>query len=767
MWPINNKYLILPGTILAAFAGPLFGLAAAVAAPLPTNSASPLTILPQPRHVEHAGTTFNARAARLIRVTDSEQGRFAASLLQKAMGEALGKTIPIAPLMNDLAGLHELVLGRGARFALPASPPEVEAGKEEEGYGLRVDAHGVRITARSEAGLFYGVQTLIQLIEQAGREKKPIPGLSINDWPEFDLRGICIEGGQSKNSVIVNRANLEHTIRKAARYKMNCLELEIYNLAPFASFPHCADADTLSRSDWEELVELARRHHVTIVPTLQSFGQMAEVIWNCDQGKPYRESTVPGLLCPSRPENIKFLQGLYTDLLRVFHTSPYLGIGCSEVWMQWNKKYCPLCQARINAGETEWDIYCKHVANCAEAVIGAAKELSRPVRPLMWADEFYMYNLRPRYAGLEKMPRQLVMGHWQYFDKYWVLDNYHYDGIEGLSSRGFDVLFVSACWPFNSYLVDLSPAEPTVAEGKFTLLTSSGVLNITDQARWAQAYKDKGHPGKVLGGICATFSQHDIRCWDTTWLGYALHADYTWGDPARPWVSRKNGFLHDFAASFYGPHNDQAVQTIALAYAELDAAKSDLERNNYIIRDMVGEYDMADEAYLTNSLQHACSRIRDLMINPPKSGETVADIRARAEKAVATARLHRRRLTVLTTQVGNPQSLGYLITAAHKIQNHAERTLYLSDQEEVLARPTRQRAIKALQTRLVLLTADTQGLIAEMRKLTWFRDDYATGYYKVISMLNWCQQRLDEALRAVEVEPGGLVPRSEQQPPRQ
>ncbi len=139
------------------------------------------------------------------------------------------------------------------------------------------------------------------------------------------MRGICIEGGQSKSSVIVSRANLERTIRRAACYKMNCLELEIYNLAPFASFPDCADADTLSRSDWEGLVELARQHHVTIVPTLQSFGQISEVIWNCDQGKPYRESTVPGLLCPSRPENVKFLQGLYKDLLSDLQDDPLPG----------------------------------------------------------------------------------------------------------------------------------------------------------------------------------------------------------------------------------------------------------------------------------------------------------------------------------------------------------------------------------------------------------------------------------------------------------
>lgn len=701
-------------------------------------------VIPEPRQVKMIGAGFQPASARVILVTSTKEDRFSAELLRDALRATLGISCSIKPLTGTKSS-HELVLVAANPTSLPAAAPAVKAANKQEGYGLRVDQRGVGIAAPSEASLFYGVQTLIQLAEQAAREKAPIPGMAISDWPEFGLRSAAyIEGSQAKNSVIVGRSDIEQTIRRLARYKMNCLTVEIYNLAPFASFPHCANANTLSRADWEALVELGRRHHVIITPSLQSFGQIAEVIWNCDEGKPYRESTAPGLLCPSRPENIKFLQGLYKDLLSIFKTTPYLGIGCSEVWMQWNKKYCPLCQKRIDAGETEWDIYCRHVLNCVEAVNRAAKELGRDVRPMVWADEFYMYNSRPRFTGTEKLPKQIVMGHWQYFDKYWVLDNRHYDGIEGLTARGFDVFFVSACWPLNTFLVDLSPDDPK--DSKFPLIVDSGVLNITDQARWAQTYAAKGGPGKVLGGLCATFSQHDIRCWDTTWLGYALHGDYTWGDPARPWATRKEAFVHDFAATFYGARDEQAAATIAQAYHELDAVKSDIERNNYLIRDILGEYDTADEAYTGNSLEQSSKLIRELMANPKGQGKTVADVRTRAEKARIAAQQWRQKLTALKARVSNKQSLGYLVTAAHKIQNHATRTLYLLDQEEVLAgQPATQERIKTLQAQLAALTTDTQGLLEEMRKLTWYTDDYATGYYQVMSGLKECQHKLDEA----------------------
>ena len=177
------------------------------------------------------------------------------------------------------------------------------------------------------------------------------------DWPTFRWRGRYFDGSQYLGSVVPTRANLEREIKLLARYKLNCLCFDAYNLVPFRSFPHCADANTLSLVDWEYLVELAHRYHVVFFPSLQSFAQIYQVIWNCEEGKPYREETAPGLICPSRPENIVFLQGLYRDLLTVFKYSPALGVGCSEVGMQWEKHYCPRCRQRLEQGETLQDIF--------------------------------------------------------------------------------------------------------------------------------------------------------------------------------------------------------------------------------------------------------------------------------------------------------------------------------------------------------------------------------------------------------------------------
>ena len=154
----------------------------------------------------------------------------------------------------------------------------------------------------------------------------------------------------------------------------------------------------------------------------------------------------------------------------------------------------------------------------------------------MWADEFYCGYGVKRWIGIEHLPRNLVMGHWQYWSLYQNLpapQPVDYNGISGLMERGFDVFFLSASFEFNTYLHDLSPDDPK--EGKWPLVLDSGVRNIAEQAKWAQIHSGKGYPGRMLGGGCATFSQHDIRCWDTTWYAYVLQGEYSWGDPTRAW----------------------------------------------------------------------------------------------------------------------------------------------------------------------------------------------------------------------------------------
>ena len=53
-------------------------------------------------------------------------------------------------------------------------------------------------------------------------------------------------------------------------------------------------------------------------------------------------------------------EGLYRDLLTWFDDSPVMGIGCSEIDMQWQGRYCPKCQKRVSAGATVRELLLGH-----------------------------------------------------------------------------------------------------------------------------------------------------------------------------------------------------------------------------------------------------------------------------------------------------------------------------------------------------------------------------------------------------------------------
>ncbi len=647
--------------------------------------------------------------------------------MQETLRATHGIDCDIVLFPQKTTNWHRLWLSASA---VKAGDPPLPGAHPAESYGMAVNSSGALIAADSDAGLFYGVETLIQLLEQSQRDKTDVPGMVIEDWPEFGWRARYFDGSQYLGTIVLTRANLEREIKLMARYKLNWFCLELYNLVPFASFPACADANTLSLAGWNYLVELAHRYHVTLVPSLQSFAQMYQVLWQSDAGKPYREATAPGLICPSRPENVQFLQGLYRDLLAVFKYSPVLGIGCSEAGMQWNKKYCPLCRARIEHGETEHDIFCKHARDCVLAVDAAGRELGRPVRPMMWGDEFYMgYNGR-RWDGIDLYP-----------------DQHHHgplDVLEGLrhhfrpARTGLRRVLLSATYQHNIYLIDLSPQDPV--EGKWEALLDSGIRNVADQARQAVADSSKGLRGKVLGGGCATFSQHDIRCWDTTWFAYALQAEYSWGSPG-PLDSELQPFSDKFAAVFYNTRDRQAAQTIASAYRELDAAKSDLERNNYLIRDFIGVYNVQDKSYNGNDLADSLKLIGAL---PAK---TLAEIGQRSRHAIDVAAKFRGELAEAAPRAGNTASMQFLIDAPHRIENHARRTLFLLDLAGAFPKdrlaPSKETAGELLR-RCEELQNDTLLLADEMDQLTPPQPD-ATGYHKALASLQSFHKRLQDA----------------------
>ncbi len=557
----------------------------------------------------------------------------------------------------------------------PAAPPAPPPDRGPEAYALQVTPTGASGAAASAAGLLHAAQTFRQLA-RIGAADGAIRCLTVTDYPELPLRGIYIEGGQERGGRIVEKGYLLEQIRRMSESKLNTLVIECYNLFPLASFPECADAWTLSPADCREILAEARKYHVTLVPSLQTLAQAWELVWTNEAGAPYRETTAPGMMCPSNPEVYPFIKGLYRDLLTVFPDSPYLGIGCSEIDMQWRGRYCPRCQARVDAGETTRDLLLGHAERCIAAVNELAAELGRPVRPLMWADEFYMYGPGRDWVGIERIPRNTVMGFW----KYWA----NYDGLGGLLDRGYDVLGVSAMYNHCFYLADLSPGAP---HKLWAPMEQTGVRNITEMVQAARGFADgtdQRPRGAFLGTVTASFSKHRLRAFDTIWYGFALNGHCTWSNPLRPIVSYQPDFTRAFVWHYYDCHSAAAAGRLAEALERLDGCKSQLELANQTLHDVVGVYDTQEPGYTGNTLLEAARRCGEMVTAAGEPGVELARLRDGATAVMREAKRAQEAIVACQGQVGRVAELGDLWLAGEKIAAHAERQVLMIDTQTAL-----------------------------------------------------------------------------------
>lgn len=189
-------------------------------------------------------------------------------LLERSLPDSAEHTA--RTIAGSLAGAlgHLPAIGRGSapvagsvflRLAPLAGP---------EHYTLEIGADGVVITGGGEPGLFYGAQTLAQLVAQAADGL--LPALRIDDGPDYPVRGVYHDISRGK---VPTRDTLLELVRMLAHYKINHLQLYLEHTFAFARHPDIwAGADPLTADDIRAIDDDAARHHIELVPSLSTFG---------------------------------------------------------------------------------------------------------------------------------------------------------------------------------------------------------------------------------------------------------------------------------------------------------------------------------------------------------------------------------------------------------------------------------------------------------------------------------------------------------------
>ncbi len=248
----------------------------------------------------------------------------------------------------------------------------------DEGYMLKVDKKGILITATGPAGIFYGMQTLKQLLPVRGTDAPlAVQYCDIKDQPRFKWRGTLLDVGRHYFPVSFIKKYIDYM----AMYKLNTFHwhltedqgwrLEIEKYPELTEISHWRDETVVghartskeydgrgyggfyTQKQVRDIVKYAADRYITIVPEIEMPGHTSAVLaafpeLGCSGG-PYKVQTIWGVhkevFCAGKEETFNFLENVLDEVCELF-PSKYIHIGGDECPKdEWKK--CAACQKRI------------------------------------------------------------------------------------------------------------------------------------------------------------------------------------------------------------------------------------------------------------------------------------------------------------------------------------------------------------------------------------------------------------------------------------
>ena len=239
-----------------------------------------------------------------------------------------------------------------------------------EGYVLTSTKQGVDVQAKTGAGLFYGVQTLLQMAAEGNK----VAFGTITDEPRFEYRGMMLDVSRH----FFGLDFVKKQIDAMAYYKLNRLHIHLTDAAGWRieikKYPRLTNfAAWRTGKDWKEwwngdrkyveegaegavggyftqdqcreIVEYAKKHYITVIPEIEMPSHSEEVTTaypelSCTH-VPYKQAD----FCVGNEKTFEFLENVLLEVMEIF-PSEYIHVGGDEASKQ-SWKTCPLCQARM------------------------------------------------------------------------------------------------------------------------------------------------------------------------------------------------------------------------------------------------------------------------------------------------------------------------------------------------------------------------------------------------------------------------------------
>ncbi|HUX34814.1 MAG TPA: family 20 glycosylhydrolase [Gemmatimonadaceae bacterium] len=491
---------------------------AASAAGAQTRDTS-LALIPQPRQVARVHDVTLKRGVTIDLPANAED-RFAA----RDLGAEL-KARDVRVVYDGSASARVEFARSGtarARRLLGGAKLEWTAAMNAEGYAIvSSDAH-LTVIARSAAGMFYGVQTVKQLVDGEGATAM-LHLVDVRDWPAMRYRGFHDDLSRGPMPTLEFQ---KYQIRTLAAYKINVYSPYFENTLYYSANPVPAPpGGAMTRAQVKELVAYAAHYHIDVIPEQEAFGHLHHML-KYDLYSDLAETPHGHVLAPGQPGSMALIKQMFWQIDSQF-PSRFVHLGADET-------------VELGKGQTR-DLV--KADGLGPVYLGFLKSIDSTLKPLhkrllFWGD---IASGSPELV--KTLPKDMIAVAWGYgpsksFDR--AINPFRQANMETWVAPG--VSNWSRVYPDND--VALRNIQGFVRDGQ--RLGATGVLNTS--------WDDDGE---------AIFNQ--------TWYGVLFGAAAGW----QPGESSIPAFEHAYGRVFHGDTTgkiDEAQMKLSQAHALLDSA---------------------------------------------------------------------------------------------------------------------------------------------------------------------------------------------------
>lgn len=304
------------------------------------------SIIPQPQHLKVGNSFFTL--SKNTEIETNERDLFEISYLQNVIFQQTGLTLPI--LKKSKAS---------SKIILNLRNIDVTSTKVKSQYEIKINENQIEIKANSPEGIFYAIQSLVQIIPNEKKQTIKIPCLELQDEPKYKWRGMHLDCARH----FFPKEFIKKYIDFLAMYKFNVfhwhltddqgwrIEIKKYpKLTEIGAWRngsmigHYSDqkfddihyGGYYNQEEIKEIVAYASERHITIVPEIEMPGHAVAALaaypeYSCTGG-PFEVGKTWGVLddvfCP-KDETFTFLENILSEVISLF-PSEYLHIGGDE-----------------------------------------------------------------------------------------------------------------------------------------------------------------------------------------------------------------------------------------------------------------------------------------------------------------------------------------------------------------------------------------------------------------------------------------------------